>query len=85
MLNSGAIILGSQHIERFLRPRFNTESGCEFFFNADNCGNMTVEIADSKFQLMPEYSGAPARRPNPADLTAPFCGRAASSQPERVN
>jgi len=35
-------------------------SGCELFLNADNCGNMTVEISDTKFQLLPDYSGARA-------------------------
>lgn len=34
--------------------------GCEVLLNAEHGGSMTVEVADAKFQLLPEYSGARA-------------------------
>jgi hypothetical protein len=33
------------------------ESGCKLFLNADGARGMRVEIADERFQLLPEFSG----------------------------
>ena len=33
-------------------------SGCEIVLNADHANQMTIEVSDAKFQLLPAYSGA---------------------------